>query len=154
MGTLARKSAHIALQPAPSLRPRPFAVEKLTAIFDAQGHQKSSSIVGAIQVGRVPPWQVASLVRRRGSQEWLPTLLCDVPNHRHHVSPSFVALAPGAAPCPQIKSYLSGNPPIRVGLSESLILGRRDARALSAHGSDSGGCRRGAPLLSAPLPRL
>lgn len=28
------------------------AVEKLTAIFDAQGHQKSSSIVGAIQVGR------------------------------------------------------------------------------------------------------
>ncbi|KAL4442926.1 hypothetical protein ABPG77_008417 [Micractinium sp. CCAP 211/92] len=60
-------------------------VEKLTAIFDAQGHQKSSSIVGAIQ----------------------------------------------------IKSYLSGNPPIRVGLSDNLILGRRDTRALASYGSDS-----------------
>lgn len=31
----------------------PCAVEKLTAIFDAAGRQKSSSIVGAIQVGCV-----------------------------------------------------------------------------------------------------
>ncbi|KAL4857960.1 AP-4 complex subunit mu [Chlorella vulgaris] len=62
-------------------------VEKLTAIFDASGHQKSSSIVGAIQ----------------------------------------------------IKSYLSGNPPIRLGLSENLILGRRDSRMQqsSAYGSDT-----------------
>lgn len=60
-------------------------VEKLTAIFDAGGHQKSSSIVGAIQ----------------------------------------------------IKSYLSGNPPIRLGLSESLVLGRRDSRLYSAYGSDT-----------------
>lgn len=60
-------------------------VEKLTAIFDAAGHQKSSSIVGAIQ----------------------------------------------------IKSYLSGNPPIRLGLSENLVLGRKDTRALSAYGSDA-----------------
>ncbi|KAI7838129.1 hypothetical protein COHA_008060 [Chlorella ohadii] len=60
-------------------------VEKLTAIFDANGHQKSSSIVGAIQ----------------------------------------------------IKSYLSGSPPIRLGLSENLILGRRDQRMLSSYGSDA-----------------
>lgn len=41
---------------------------------------------------------------------------------------------------PQIKSYLSGNPPIRLGLSENLILGRRDARAYSSLSSDSGAC--------------
>jgi AP-4 complex subunit mu-1 len=49
-------------------------VEKLTAIFDARGHLRSSSIVGAIKV----------------------------------------------------KSYLGGNPPIRLGLPENLILGQRD----------------------------
>ena len=38
-------------------------VEKLTAIFDASGHQKSSSIVGAIQVwggARVGGWQLVA----------------------------------------------------------------------------------------------
>ncbi|GAB4820763.1 hypothetical protein N2152v2_007809 [Parachlorella kessleri] len=60
-------------------------VEKLTAIFDAGGHQKSGSIVGAIQV----------------------------------------------------KSYLTGNPPIKVGLSENLILGKRDQRMYSSYGSES-----------------
>ncbi len=50
-------------------------VEKLTAIFDARGHLRSSSIVGAIKV----------------------------------------------------KSYLGGNPPIRLGLPENLILGQRDS---------------------------
>ena len=34
-------------------------VEKLTAIFDAGGHQKSSSIVGAIQVGGGVGWERA-----------------------------------------------------------------------------------------------
>lgn len=33
--------------------------------------------------------------------------------------------------CPQVKSYLSGNPAIRVGLSENLILGKRDQRMYS-----------------------
>lgn len=62
-------------------------VEKLTAIFDAAGRQKSSSIVGTIQV----------------------------------------------------KSYLSGNPPIRLGLSENLILGSSDARMHGGgFGSDPG----------------
>lgn len=42
--------------------------------------------------------------------------------------------------CLKIKSYLSGNPPIRLGLSDNLILGRRDTRALASYGSDSGGC--------------
>jgi len=41
---------------------------------------------------------------------------------------------------PQIKSYLSGSPPIRLGLSENLILGRRDQRMLSSYGSDAGAC--------------
>ncbi|EFN58567.1 hypothetical protein CHLNCDRAFT_140708 [Chlorella variabilis] len=42
----------------------------------------------------------------------------------------------------KIKSYLSGNPPIRLGLSESLVLGRRDSRLYSAYGSDTGEARR------------
>ncbi len=49
-----------------------------------------------------------------------------------------------ATVCPrsptQIKSYLSGSPPIRLGLSENLILGRRDQRMLSSYGSDAGAC--------------
>lgn len=59
-------------------------VEKLTAIFDANGHLRSSSIAGAIQV----------------------------------------------------QSYLSGNPAIRLGLQENLILARRDQHALSSFGSE------------------
>lgn len=50
-------------------------VEKLTAIFDAGGHLKTSSIVGTIQV----------------------------------------------------KSYLTGNPPIRLGLNENVLLGGRSS---------------------------
>ena len=50
-------------------------VEKLTAIFDAGGHLRSSSIVGAIKV----------------------------------------------------KSYLGGNPPIRLGLPENIVLGQKEA---------------------------
>ena len=45
---------------------------------------------------------------------------------------------PVCAPRPQIKSYLSGNPPIRLGLSEDLVLGRRDARGWSAAPSADG----------------
>lgn len=60
-------------------------VEKLTAIFDASGHLRSSSVVGSIQC----------------------------------------------------KSYLGGNPPIRLGLSENLILGQRDPNvATLAYSSD------------------
>lgn len=33
----------------------------------------------------------------------------------------------------QVKSYLSGNPAIRVGLSENLILGKRDQRMYSRY---------------------
>ena len=39
----------------------------------------------------------------------------------------------------QIKSYLSGNPPIRLGLSENLILGRRDQRMFASFGGGGGG---------------
>ena len=38
-----------------------------------------------------------------------------------------------------MKSYLSGNPPIRLGLSEDLVLGRRDQRSYGATGSGGGG---------------
>ena len=55
-------------------------VEKLTAIFDARGHVRSSSIVGAIKV----------------------------------------------------KSYLGGNPPIRLGLPENVVLGQKNASTSSS----------------------
>ena len=61
-------------------------VEKLTAIFDAGGHLRSSSIVGAIKV----------------------------------------------------KSYLGGNPPIRLGLVENLVLGQRGIGS-SAEDDEYGG---------------
>lgn len=40
-------------------------VEKLTAIFDANGHQKSSSIVGAIQASAIAVLQNCVLSLRR-----------------------------------------------------------------------------------------
>ena len=38
-------------------------------------------------------------------------------------------------PCPQVKSYLGGNPAIRLGLSDNLVLARRDQHALSPYSS-------------------
>lgn len=56
-------------------------------------------------------------------------------------SQSVTALPPITPSCLlQIKSYLSGSPPIRLGLSENLILGRKDQRMLSSYGSDAGAC--------------
>lgn len=59
-------------------------IEKLTAIFDVNGHLRASSIVGSIK----------------------------------------------------IKSYLGGNPPIRLGLPEGLVIGRNNPRASIAYSSE------------------
>jgi AP-4 complex subunit mu-1 len=121
-------------------------VEKLTAIFDANGHQKSSSIVGAIQArGRG-----CGLLAPQPSARAKPLACCIITRSALNAPCCRVLMLPHAeaavcwragascpAQLPQIKSYLSGNPPIRLGLSENLILGRRDQRMLSSYGSDA-----------------
>ena len=121
-------------------------VEKLTAIFDANGHQKSSSIVGAIQASAGGCLHVRPHIGHQQSSRIVGAVQASTGRSVHLCMLGDAQLPHTHTPCPlqhppthpQIKSYLSGSPPIRLGLSENLILGRRDQRMLSSYGSDAG----------------
>lgn len=52
---------------------------------------------------------------------------------RHHVLPH-KRLASNCCPCAQVKSYLTGNPPIAIALNDGLVIGRREGGGPSEFG--------------------
>jgi hypothetical protein len=150
-------------------------VERLSITFNATGNMVSCQVDGAIQVrARVCAWCVcawcvcvcvcararvclSSTPHLERSLALAPANPCACTLARSLASPSPPPHTPRATPAAaaaahaphQVKSYLSGNPPIKIKLNDDLLIARRDGSSGAAgglggaSGFGSGGFRAG-----------